>query len=219
MTVLTISREIGSGGEYIGKKTAEILNYHYADKGTIFRIFKQYGFEPLERIYDSPTSFWDSFDNLRLRTLENLNRVIEALAAHGHAVIVGRGGFAVLDGLADVLNVRIQAPIEDRLGRFMEAEKLTNLNEALDKLEERDGVRSAFVESTYQIPWDAASNFDIVINTGKTTLDVAASWLAEIVMALDKRGELSGPTAQSLSVEPSLKKAVCELFDCRTSGD
>ena len=31
-------------------------------------------------------------------------------------------------------------------------------------------------ESTYQIPWDAASNFDIVINTGKTSLDSAASW-------------------------------------------
>ena len=94
-----------------------MLNYHYADKDTIFKIFKQYGFAPLEKVYEAPTSFWDNFDSLRLKTLENLNQVMEALAAHGHTVIVGRGGFAVLDGLADVLNVRIQAHIEDRLGQ------------------------------------------------------------------------------------------------------
>jgi cytidylate kinase len=126
MAVLTISREIGSQGAEIGRMVAEKLNYHFADKQVMLNVFHQYGFKPFDKVYDKPTSFWDQFDSMRKMTLENLNAVIEALAHHGNMVIVGRGSFAVLHDLADVLNVRIQAPFDERLAWFMKEENLTD---------------------------------------------------------------------------------------------
>ena len=37
------------------------------------------------------------------------------MARHGNVVILGRSGYAILAGLADVLHVRLQAPLEDRI--------------------------------------------------------------------------------------------------------
>ena len=44
MAVVTISRQIGAGGAHIGKKLAESLGYHYADKAMMEQVFIQYGF-------------------------------------------------------------------------------------------------------------------------------------------------------------------------------
>ena len=44
MAVLTISRQVGAGGAYIGQKVAESLGYHCADKAIMEKAFVQYGF-------------------------------------------------------------------------------------------------------------------------------------------------------------------------------
>lgn len=208
MAVLTISREIGSEGPYIGKKVAEKMGYKYADKKTIHNVFHQYGFIPFERVYEAPTSFWDQFDDMRRLTLQNLNSVIRGLACFGDIVIVGRGSFAVLEGLDDVLNVRIQAPFEHRVRVFMEIEKITDRDKAAKLLEEKGSLRSAFVESTYQTPWDSASNFDIVINTDKIPPETAVEWLCQTLKDMEKKEYILEKTAKAFSVEPYLETAV-----------
>jgi CMP/dCMP kinase len=215
MSILTISREIGAGGPYIGQHVAKRLGYHYADKNTINKVFHQYGFIPFEKVYDAPTSFWDRFDNMRQLTVENLNSVIQALAHHGNMVIVGRGSFAVLGGLVDVFNVRLQAPFEARVGMFMELEGISDRAEAERLLEERGVLRSSFVESTYQVAWDAASNFDLVINVEKVPSDMAVDWLCQVLTAMDGRDWGDEPTARSLFVEPYMENAVMASVDCK----
>lgn len=217
MAVLTISREIGSGGAEIGRMVAEKLNYHYADKQVMLSAFHQYGFKPFDKVYDKPTSFWDQFDNMRKMTLENLNAVIAAIAQHGNVVIVGRGSYAVLQDLADVLNVRIQAPFDSRLEWLMKEENLKDKHEAAHRLEEMDIQRAEFVETTYMAPWDAAGLFDMVINTGKVSVDHAVSWLAEAVKALDKACESGAPICRQLMVEDYLISAVQGALDCKDS--
>jgi cytidylate kinase len=44
MTVITISREIGSGGGDIAKQVADSLDYHFVDKKMIERVLMEYGF-------------------------------------------------------------------------------------------------------------------------------------------------------------------------------
>ena len=214
MTVLTISREIGSGGPDIGRKVAEKTGYHYADKKTMLDVFKQYGFQPFDKVYESPSSFWDRFDTMRRLTVQNLNDVIEALAGHGNIVIVGRGSFAVLGDLADVINVRVQAPFEARLKWFKESEGLQDEKEAERVLTQRSEVRVDFVEATYHVPWDAASNFDMVINTDKISLDQAADWLCDASKALEKADCSGRPTTRDLEVENFLISAVAGVLDC-----
>src|SRR5512147_2917539 len=119
MAVITISREIGSAGEYIAQKVAQELGYHFADKDIIEKVLNQYGFVQFQQEYESGPGFWSRFDTLRTRMIEFSNRVVEALARHGNVVILGRGSFVVLSGFADVLNIRLQAPLPLRVSRVM----------------------------------------------------------------------------------------------------
>ena len=214
MAVLTISREIGSGGWEIGRKVAEKTGYHFADKQIMLEVFRQYGFEPFDKVYESPSSFWDMFDDMRQMTLQNLNTVIETLAQHGNIVIVGRGSFAVLADLVDVVNVRVQAPFEWRLERFMKEQNQLGVDEAEELLADRGEARAAFVESTYNVPWDAASNFDLVINTEKVALDLAASWLVDVLKSLEGRDTAGLPAAKDFKVDDFMAGAVRGALKC-----
>src|SRR5512136_2150796 len=142
MAVMTISRELGSEGAYIAKKVTQELGYHFVDKDVIERVLDQYGFVRFQKEYESGPGFWARFDGLRTRMVEFSNRVMQSVARHGNVVIVGRGSFAVLQDFADVLNVRIQAPLPIRVNRVMEQQGITEDDKARSVVEESDRLRA-----------------------------------------------------------------------------
>ncbi len=126
MSVITISRELGSQGRQIAENTAQALGYHFMNKKAIGEVLEEYGLVEFREEYEIAPSFWDIFDAHRMERrsemVSMLNKVILALAQHGNIVILGRCGFAVLRDFADVLNVRIQAPPEQRVA-FIKADE------------------------------------------------------------------------------------------------
>lgn len=216
MAVVTISREIYSDGGYIGEKVADALGYHFVSKNGIEKVFLEHGLVEFGKVYESIEGFWTRFDDMRTTTIKFLKQVILALASHGNVVIVGRGAFAVLGPLADVLNVRVQAPLAIRVKRAMEKEKITELNEAEAFLKESDRARDAFVESFYNIRWvDAAPNaFDLVIDTGKVPPDMATAWVVEALRGLKERKKDRELTTKTIKVDPELAGTVSEVLGC-----
>lgn len=208
MAVITISRQLGSEGTYIARKVADNLGCHCVDKSAIEEILSGYGLVHFDNMYESVPGFWARFDKLTLETISLLNRTILALASQGEVVIVGRGSFAVLAGFTDVLNVRIQAPLSVRAQRVVEREDIKNLDQARVIVIESDRVRSAFVESFYGLRWDEASAFDLVIDTGKVSRDVAITWLVEAYRALQESQPGREPATNTIEVDPILAKAV-----------
>lgn len=218
MSVITISREFGSEGTAIAEKTAQALGYHFADKNTLEKILNEYGLMEFDRMYETLPGFWDRFDahrmERRLILVEMLNKTIIALARHGNMVIVGRGGFAVLEGLADVLHVRVQAPLQLRIRRAIEQPSIAEPSRGEMLVAENDRIQKAFIESIYGVKWDSAKNFDLVIDTGKISPDMASEWLVEAVKAL-KVPDLSGiRTLAKLGVDRILASAVEDFFKC-----
>ncbi|MBE7555658.1 MAG: cytidylate kinase-like family protein [Anaerolineales bacterium] len=216
MAVITISRELGSAGSTIAERAARTLGYHFVDKRTIAEVLIQYGFVEFDKAYDSAPGFWARFDSRRAEMVDLLDRVIQALARHGDVVILGRGSFAVLAGFADVLNVRIQAPLPVRIERVLEQPEITDPDQAEAILQESDRVRAAFVESFYGVRWDTATAFDVVIGTGKVSPDLAVTWLVEIVKALNER-RADGRTSRTIQVDPILAAAVCAVLECQVT--
>lgn len=214
MAVLTISRELGSQGAYLAKKVAQELGYHFVDKTLIEKVLNQYGFVHFEAAYESGTGFWSRYDTLKSTMVKFLNQVIQALAHHGNVVIVGRGSFAVLDGLADVLNVRIKAPLPIRISRVMEQQGLTELDKAEALVKESDKVRAVFVDSWYGVRWDAASNFDLVLDTGKVSPDLAVTWLIEVLGDLAQRQVGDQPSTRNIRVDPVLASVIAQVLEC-----
>ncbi len=222
MAVVTISREFGSEGDRIAQKVAEGLGYHLADKSTIEKILLAYGMVDFDANYEKVPGFWGRFDlavnQQRSDFLRLLNQSLATLARHGDAVLVGRGGFAVLAGFADVLNVRIQAPLALRISRVKELPSIGSFSLAEAAVKDNDRLQEKFIESTYGLRWDAADAFDLVIDTGKTSADLAANLVVDVVRALEGQKPAGRKTTAEIRVDPVLASAVQDVLHCHQAS-
>lgn len=211
MGVLTISREWGSEGDTIAQAVAQALGYHLVDKAVVEPLLNQYGLVEFGKVYEAQPTFRGRLSSEGEQMVTMLNQIVRAVAHHGNAVIVGRSGFAILQGFADVLNVRIQSPLAVRVNRIA-AQQQISPEQAEALVKENDKTRQAFVESFYKAKWDAASAFDLVIDTSKVSPDLAAVWLVAAVRALEQGAADGRPTCQSIEVDPVLAGAVADAL-------
>ncbi|MBN2146898.1 MAG: cytidylate kinase-like family protein [Anaerolineales bacterium] len=208
MTVITLSRQLESGGDEVARLLCEKLGYLYFDKKAMVQVGQEMGlaeaviqsaidFQPvakglLERWFGSaqritggdPSSwtFTARADALQDLTIANLMEIILAGYKKGNVVIVGRGGMAALKDKPDVLHVRIQAPLELRVKRLQGHEGLT-LEEAQRRIRERDLSDVDWIKRYFGLESHEPALFDLVINTAKFAPADAADL---IVKALDK---------------------------------
>ena len=217
MSVITISREFGSEGDYIAQQVAQTLNYHFVDQKFIGILLGQYGYVEFDKEYATLPTFWERFDaqqeTQRDAMVKMLNQVIQAIAQHGNIVLLGRSGFEVLGGFADVLHVRLQATISVRVGRIM-AQQQIPIEQAESVVKNNDKVRVAFVEEFYKVPWNAIQAFDLVINTGKISPDLATSWVVNAAQAPMTSLEIDKPTTASIVVDRILAEAIADVLKC-----
>lgn len=217
MAVITISREYGSEGDFIARQVAQALGYHLVDQAFIGTILNQYGLVEFGKEYQSVPGFLEKFNTQRERRrdvmVDMLNQVVGAVAKHGNVVILGRSGFAILEGFADVLHVRIQAPFSVRVARVMVQQQISH-EQAEVLVKESDRVRLAFIEEFYRVPWGATQAFDLVINTAKITPTLAVRWMVETARAFPARPPMDQPATASIEVDHILAAAVAEGLMC-----
>jgi cytidylate kinase len=218
MAVITISREFGSEGSSIAEHVAKNLGYHLADKHTLATMLSEFGLVEFHRVYESVPTFWSRFDaevtEQRNIIIKMLNQAIMALAHHGNIVIVGRGGFSVLQGLADVLHVRIQAPLELRIRRVTDLPEIAEPSRAEQLVKDNDKLQRDFIKSVYDAQWDSTKGFDLIIDTGKISKDLATSWIIQAAGSLHVPDESGLRTAANLDVDRILAATVAEFFSC-----
>lgn len=188
MAVMTISRDIGSGGLELARRVAESAGYRLADKSVIELVMREYGFSDFDQRYERTGSFWNIEEELTERTLGFLDQVIRAIARLDRVVIVGRGSFAPLAGFEDVLHVRATAPFPLRVDRVMRERGFEARADAERFVTNRDRNRRGFVARYYGARWEDASPFDMVVNVDSFGLAPLANLLADTLGRLD-----SGP--------------------------
>ena len=212
MPAITISREIGSKGDLIAEQTAKRLGYQLVDKNTIEKVFCQYGFVDFKEVYNE-TGFWTRFDPHHTEVIKLLNQVIEAMVYHGNVILLGRGGFALLKGYADVLNVRIQAPFSLRVKHVMEQQAFATRLKAEEFVLDSDRIRREFVESVYGNQWDSVAAFDLVIDTRKIPPEMAVDWLEAAAHRISHLRAGEAPTTRAMEFDPVLLDAVAKVLD------
>jgi len=212
MTVITISRELGSGGTAISQQVATSLGYAWVEKYATDNIFRQYGLTKFDELYSSAPGLLDllNVDNLMLVAMAN--EIIEAVAACGNVVILGRAGFAVLAGYADVLHVRVQGPFSERVKRVMDRAGLTDLDAAVEQVKADDEVHAKYMQRFYNKQWDDPANFNLVLDTGAVSMEEAVKQICEAARALERRQPAGGATTAQLEVDPVLADAVAKAM-------
>ena len=128
--IITIGREYGSGGHYIGKMLAEQLNIPCYDKELLVEVAKggEYSQEMVEKNDEKPNGFMYSlFGGTSSYGLPLNQRVflaqfekVRELAEKGPCVFVGRCADYVLSDRENVLNVFIYTDMETKRQRVIE---------------------------------------------------------------------------------------------------
>jgi len=208
--VITISKQAGSGGDEIALKVSKILGYAYFDKSLMVEVAKSLGVSEedivdfseddyrvqgfveriLRRKRPVATSIILSGDTLIRKSLDEeevlslIQTVINSLAKRGKAVIVGRGGQAILKDEVGVLHMRIVAPLTVRVKRIVECARSFRLElsqeDALKLIEDSDKATAEYLRRFYNIDWEDPTMYNMVLNTGKMDLGTAAKIIASL---------------------------------------
>lgn len=184
--IITISREFGSGGRTVGKRTAEQLGIPCYDRELIQKIAGKSGFaEGYIKSLDetAPGGFLASafsnrtFGQTNEDYLWNMQRkVILELAEQGPCVIVGRCADFILRDQADCLTVFIHADLAFRAQRIVQV-----YGEREDSPEQRirdkDKRRAAYHRFYTDMKWGYAKNDQISLDSGLLGIDACVEVL------------------------------------------
>ena len=201
--VITINREVGTGGRTVGRKLAEKLGVKYCDKAVIDGLTQKFGLTPerIEEIKAQKKSWWNDI-NTYYQTLVNSasqpmeaevkldnatmfeteKHILQELAVHDSCVIAGRTGFIVFREWPNHLNIFIQASMEHRIKRVMRRQNV-NEQEARDIIARMDTSREAYVKKYEDTSRYDTRNYDLVISMDDLTEDDAV----EVIMSLINR--------------------------------
>ena len=80
MSVITISRQLGSRGGRIGEAVAGRLEYMFVDKKRMEKIFSDYGLISFGNVYEEKPGFWERHDSMHLDMADFLKKVLLAIA-------------------------------------------------------------------------------------------------------------------------------------------
>ncbi len=203
--VITISRQLGSGGACIGRKVATELGVHYADRDILERAARSLDVSEahVEACEETAPSFFQSAlsayslggpdwvciapldvpSYVEVREAES--RAVLELAAVRSAVIVGRAGFHLLRSHPRHLSVFLHADLAFRVQRIQEICELSP-QRALARIEETERARGRYLEQLTGRPWTDAVQYDLSICTSSIGLDRAASLIC--ALARDRFG-------------------------------
>ena len=197
--VITINREVGSGGRTVGRKLAEKLGVKYCDKAVVEGLTKKFGLTP-ERIEDikaQKKSWWNDITNY-YNTLVNSaslpmeaevkldnesiyateKHILQELAAQTSCVVAGRTGFMVFRQWPNHLSIFIQASMENRVRRIMTRQNVSE-QEARDIITKLDASREAYIKKYEDTSRYDTRNYQLVISMDELSEDDAV----EVIMA------------------------------------
>ncbi len=202
--VITISREVGSGGRTIGRKLAEKLGVRFSDKELVDELQKKLNLtvDSIEELKGKKKRWLDDFIqmvapvpmsgmlvdgdsdyiseyNLSLSVndvFEAEREILNGIADEGSCVIAGRSGFFVLKGRPNKVDILITASREKRIARIMEKQNLSR-DKAEEVIDSVDKARDNYVmRYTGQSRYDAR-NYHIVLNMDYITEDQAVAMI------------------------------------------
>ncbi|MBQ7443725.1 MAG: cytidylate kinase-like family protein [Bacteroidaceae bacterium] len=201
--VITINRELGSGGRTVGRILAERLGVPFYDKAVIKALQEKYNLTTteIERLKGRKHGWWAEVERILkidagmsmeyympakgdlpdLLTTDEMfateTNILNDLAAAKSCVVAGRSGFHVFRKHPNHLSILIQATMESRVERVARKQGMTP-DEARKTIERVDKMRENYVKKYTGTSRYDTRNYQLVITAdGKTE-----EQMAELIM-------------------------------------
>ena len=201
--VITINRELGSGGRTVGRKLAEKLGVPYYDKALIQALQQEYDLtvEKIEKLKGDKHIWWDDVvrflgvgsgmgsnyylpqkgsreDTLTTDEIfQTETLILQNLANEKSCVVAGRSGFFIFRDHPNHVSIFIQASMSHRIQRIMRKQNMTE-EEARKTIEKVDKMRENYVKKCTGTSRYDTRNYDLVISADGKTEDE----IVEIIM-------------------------------------
>ena len=181
--IITISREFGSGGRFIGEEVARKLGVAYYDKDIIGQIAEQSGLSPeyiKENAELSPKkglfAYAFSGRDITGRSVEDMvyeaqRKVIRKIAEKESCVIIGRNADFILRDRDDVLNVFIHGNTPEKVQRICKLYKVTE-EDAAKMINDTDKRRRTNYNFYTEQKWGMAGNYTLSLNSSVLGYDM-----------------------------------------------
>ena len=198
--VITIEREYGSGGKYIGVEVAKRLDYKFYDKELLNEIYENNdcNYALLEEFDEKTKS--SLLKSLGLVSIENdsmfteekyhglVKETIKKLAESSSCVFIGRDTNQILKNEKNAIHFFIYAKDEEfKIRRKMERENLS-YEQAKEKMHEVDRMRKKFYESLNKgHTWGIKEDYDFCIDSSILGVEETINLIVEIVKKFQEK--------------------------------
>lgn len=181
MSIITVSRQLGSLGTEIAQLLCKHFQYKCVDKELLEETFEESGLPKasVEHFDEKKPGFWDIFKTDKARYLHFVKGALLEFAHQGNCVMVGRGGQVVLGNIPGILHIRVVTPMEKRIERVMKRFECDERH-AAKIIDQNDHERSGFHKFFFDCNWEDSGLYDLVINTGTLSLETAANIIQDL---------------------------------------
>lgn len=186
--VITISREYGSGGRYVGKLVADTLGIKLYDKEFITRLASETGMSEsyiekneqkrnvLETLNNGYYAGLSGSDELFIKEVE----LIKKIAQNESCVIIGRCADFILKDNKDVINVFLYSSMEDKIKRATTIYGIDD-KKAKKEINKVNKLRKTHYKHYTGRQWGIPNNYDICINSDKYGVEKTADIICDII--------------------------------------
>jgi putative MATE family efflux protein len=190
--VITLTREYGSGGRYIGKLVAQKLGIKLYDKEFIIEVAEKTGLsEQYIKENEQKRNSLDILNNGYYSDLSNSDelfvkesQLIKEVSDREPCIIVGRCADQILKDNKNVLKVFIYSDMKNKIDRAVKYYGMDK-KKAEKEIIRIDKLRENHYKYYTDKKWKDFSNYDICINSDKVGVEKAADLIVEMAKDLE----------------------------------
>ena len=204
--VITINRELGSGGRTVGRKLSERLGVKFYDKALIQALQAHYNLtvEEIEKLKGRKHSWWDDVERI-LKVGQGMNsnyylpqkgdapdllttdemfktetEILKGIAEEASCVVAGRSGFYVFRDHPNHLSILIQASMPHRVERIVRKKNIME-EEARQIIDKVDMMRENYVKKYANTSRYDTRNYELVITMDGLSEDDAVDIIMDYI--------------------------------------
>lgn len=179
--VVTISREYGSGGHYVGELLAKETGLKFYDKNLINMISKKTGLskEYVSENEQKLASFkYTGNNDDKIFIAES--KVIQDLAAKESCIIVGRCADYILKDNKDTLKIFLYSSDQDKVNRVVKYYGIKE-EQALKEIKKVNNERAKHYKYYTERDWYNLANYDLALNVDHLGVEDTALLIKEYI--------------------------------------